>query len=179
MLLERGIARLNLAEVAERAAVTRVTVYRYFGDKAGLIREVCLGIARLFQRAAESQPDDSMREVNERLDRLGAELGRFPRGNLLARLEEIHRAYPEVYAEFFQRRKEAVDGIFSQALSAAAREGALREDLNLEVLKTIFWAAVVGLLENPALISSNVPLGEIFATVTEVFRHGILKEQRG
>jgi hypothetical protein len=38
---------------------------------------------------------------------------------------------------------------------------------------------VVGLIENPALVSSNVSLAEVFATVTTVFRHGILKDSAG
>ena len=64
---------------------------------------------------------------------------------------------------------------FQQALATATRERSLRKGLNLEVLKAIFWAAVVGLIENPALVSSNVSLAEVFTTVTKVFRHGILK----
>jgi hypothetical protein len=34
---------------------------------------------------------------------------------------------------------------------------------------------MVGLIENPTLISAGVPLAEVFTTVTEVFRNGILK----
>ena len=40
------------------------------------------------------------------------------------------------------RGSRAVDSIFQEALSAAAREGTLREGLHPEVLKAIFWAAV-------------------------------------
>jgi hypothetical protein len=90
-------------------------------------------------------------------------------------LEEVSRIYPDVYQEFRDARQTAIDEIFQQALATASRAGTLRENLNRDVLKAIFWAGVVGLLENPALISSHVPLGEIFSTVTDVFRFGILK----
>jgi hypothetical protein len=53
----------------------------------------------------------------------------------------------------------------------------LRQEINPEILKAVFWASAVGLIENPTLISSNVSLAEIFTTVSEVFRHGILKEK--
>ena len=175
LILAQGVKKTDLAEVAARAAVTRVTVYRYCGNKQGMVRAVCLRIAAVFQRAAEGRPIDSIRDIDARLNRLGEELSGMPTGDLLARLEEIHRLYPEVYAEFRALRQAAVDGIFQQALSAATRERSLREGLNLEVLKAIFWAAVVGLIENPALVSSNISLAEIFTTVTAVFRHGILK----
>ena len=39
----------------------------------------------------------------------------------------------------------------------------------------MFWTSVVGLIENPSLLASNVPLTEICSTVAEVFRHGTLK----
>lgn len=173
--LRQGVKRTSLTEVAFEAGVTRVTVYRYFGDKARLVRAVCLRIAAVFARAAAGSPHDSTRELDARLSRLGMELDALPKGDLLPRLEEIRRLYPAVYEEFRTVRQASVDAIFRQALAAAARDATLREDLNHEVLKAIFWASVVGLLENPTLISSNVPLTEIFATVTEVFRHGILK----
>jgi AcrR family transcriptional regulator len=175
LILAQGVKKTDLAEVASRAAVTRVTVYRYCDNKKGLVRAMCLRIAAIFQRAAEGGPMDSIHDIDLRLNRLGEELSGFPKGDLLGRLEEIRRLYPDVYAEFRELRQAAVDGIFQQALATATRERSLRQGLNLEVLKAIFWAAVVGLIENPALVSSNVSLAEIFTTVTEVFRHGILK----
>ncbi len=176
LLLVQGAKKMNLAEVAFEAGVTRVTVYRHYRDKQGLIRAVCLRIAAIFQRAAGQGPAGSTEDIDRRLNRLGMDLAALPPGNLLARLEEISRLYPDVYEEFRRVRQAAIDRIFQQALAAAARDGTLRDGLHPEVLKAVFRAAVVGLIENPALISSNVPLREIFATVTEVFRHGIVRE---
>jgi AcrR family transcriptional regulator len=178
-LLHKGVQKTTLADVAFQAGITRVTIYRYFGDKQSLVRAVCLRIAAIFQRAAQAGPEDTTEDINRRLSQMGDELGALPKGNLLGLFEEIHRRYPEVHEEFRRAREEAVDSIFQQALAAASREGALREGLHLEVLRAIFWAAVVNLLENPALLSSNVSLPEICTTVTEVFRHGILKEPSG
>jgi AcrR family transcriptional regulator len=175
VLLDRGVKRSSLTDVAFEAGVTRVTVYRYFGDKEGLVRAVCRRVAAIFQRAAEGQPQDTFAEIDQRLNRLGTELGRLPQGNLLPRFEEIRRLYPECYEEFLAARQDALDRLFQQAVAAAAREHALRDGINLAVVKAMFWTSVVGLIENPSLIASNVPLAEICSTVTEVFRHGTLK----
>lgn len=179
LFLTQGARKTSLDEVAFQAGVTRVTVYRYFGDKTGVVRAVCERIAAIFQRAAEGSPDDSMEQVEARLGILGMELSALPQGNMLARLDEINRLYPEVYEEFRAARQKAVDALFQQAMAAARRDSAIREGLNPEVVKAVFLASVLGLIENPALISSNVPLTEIFATVSEVFRHGILKSPAG
>jgi hypothetical protein len=117
-----------------------------------------------------------MQAINARLNQLGEDLRSLPPGNLLARIDEIGHLYPEVHEEFRAARQDAVDRLFQQALAVATREQTLREGLNPQVLKAIFWASVIGLIENPTIISSNISLSEVFATVTEVFRHGILKD---
>lgn len=166
---------MSLADVGCRAGVTRVTVYRYFGDKHGLVRGVCQRIAAMFQKAAKAGPDSSMRDLNARLNRLGEDLGQLS-GSLPKCLEEIRQLYPEDYRQFRAARQEAIDQLFQQALTAAAHEQTLREGLNREVLKAIFWPAVIELIENPAIASSNISLAEVFFTITDVFRHGILKQ---
>lgn len=175
LFLTQGVRKTDLSEVAAQAGVARITIYRYCRGKEGLVRAVCLRIAGIFQRATKIEETESSDGLERRLQRLGEELRTLPKENLLARLEEIHRLYPEAYTEFQTTRQAAVDTLFQQALDVAAREQNLREGINREVLKAIFWASVVGLIENPTLISSNVSLAEIYATVTEVFRHGILK----
>jgi AcrR family transcriptional regulator len=177
LLLARGIQKMSLADVAFEAGVTRVTVYRYCGDKKGLIGLVFQRIVSFFRKAAEGADTDSIEAIDGRLQELGRELALLPKEHLLARFEEIKRVYPEVYAEFRANQREAVDRIFYRVLAAATREQSLREEVNLEVLRAIFWASAVGLIENPALISANVSLAEIFTTVSEVFRHGVLKER--
>jgi AcrR family transcriptional regulator len=179
LFLKQDVKRTNLGEVAFAAGVARITVYRYFGDKRGLVRAVCTRIAGMFQRAADERSADSVQDLDARLKRLGRELSGLPKGNLLARLEEISRLYPDVYREFREVRQSAVEGILRHALAAATQDGVLRKELNSEVLKAIFWAAVVGLIEDPTLISSNVPLTEIVTTVSKVFRHGIFKNAAG
>ncbi len=173
--LGQGVKKTSIEEIAQKVGVTRVTVYRYYGDRKGLVRAVCLRVAAIFQKAAEGGDDEPMEQVDRRLARLIANLSALPRGNLLASFEEVRRIYPAVYEEYRSARQKAVDRIFTHALQAARREGMLREGLNPEVLKAIFWAAVMGVVENPSLVSSGVPLAEIASTVTEVFRHGILR----
>jgi AcrR family transcriptional regulator len=175
LFLRQGVKKTNLTEVARGAGLTRVTVYRYFGDRKGLVRAVCQRITAVFQDAAHGFSGESMEDVDKRLGRLGSQLSKLPRGNFLAKFEEIRGLYPDVYDEFRSARQEAVDRLFGQAVAAAQREGMLRDGLHQDVLKAIFCEAVMHLIENPSLISSNVPLADIVSTVTEVFRHGILK----
>ena len=175
IFLTRGVKRSSLTDVAYEAGVTRMTVYRYFEGKEGLVGAVCRHVASVFRRAAEGAPEDSTPEIDARLKRLGEELGRLPPGNLLARFEEIRRLYPLAYEEFRSQREDALNQLFEQAVAVAVQEHTLREGIDLQVAKAMFWTSVVGLIENPTLISANVSLAEICETVTAVLRHGMLK----
>jgi AcrR family transcriptional regulator len=175
----QGVRKTTLEDVALKAGLTRVTIYRHFGNKKELVRAVCMTIAEYFRREAVAGLAGSMSEIDARLNRLGMSLSGLPQSNALSWLEEVNRLYPDVYEEFRNVRQSAIDAIFQEALATARREGTIRENLNADVLKVIFWSSVMGLLENPSLISSHVPLTEIFSTVTEVFRYGILKPSGG
>jgi AcrR family transcriptional regulator len=175
LLVTKGARNTSLTDVAYEAGVTRVTVHRHCRDKKGLIRLALRHIVAVFQEAASEPLPSSIEAFDDRLKALGQQLASLPQGNLLARFEEIQRLYPDVYEEFRSGQRAAIDGIFEQVIALAAGEQALRPGVNVDVLKTIFLASTVGLLEVPSLISSNVSLAEIFTTVSEVFRNGILK----
>jgi AcrR family transcriptional regulator len=175
VFLKQGVRRSSLTDVAFEAGITRITVYRYFGDKRGLVEAVCRHVGGVFQRAAAGRPDDTAAQIDVRLKQMGEDLGRLRPGNWLACFEEIRRLYPTVYEEFRAAREAALDRIFEQAVAAASREQTLREGINLLVVKAMFWASVVGLIDNPTLIAANIPIAEICETVTAVLRHGMLK----
>jgi AcrR family transcriptional regulator len=176
LIVTKGVRNTSLTDVAYEACVTRVTVHRYCRDKKGLIRLALWHIVEVFQEAASEPIPNSIEAIDGRLKLLGQQLALLPQGNLLACFEEILRLYPDLYAEFRDSQREAIDRIFGQVIAVATSEHSLRPGVNVDVLKTIFLASTVGLLEVPSLISSNVSLAEIFTTVSEVFRHGILKE---
>ncbi len=176
--LRQGVKRSSLTDVAYEAGVTRITVYRHFGEKQGLVEAVCRQVAGIFQRAAEGDPTDSTAQIDVRLKRLAEELARLPPGNFWARFEEIRRLYPAVYEEFRGARENALDQIFEQAVTAASREHELRAGINLQVAKAMFRACIAGLIENPALIAANISQAEICDTVIAVLRHGMLKNNQ-
>jgi AcrR family transcriptional regulator len=175
LIAQQGAKKSDLDEVARLAGVTRVTVYRHFGDKEGLIRAACLLISDCFARATAEFSTDTTPDMDARLLQLAADLRELPQGNLLQRLDEISRLYPAVYLEFRAAREQALDRLLDTILESARRDGTLRDDLHPHVVSAVFRSAVIGLIENPALISSNVSLADVLLNVQEIFSHGVLK----
>lgn len=170
----QGIRRTSLEDVARTAAVSRLTVYRYFDDRRGLISAVCRHVVSLFEEAARGEAAESIRDVDDRLIRLFQRLKDVPYAELGPAFREIDQLYPEIAGEFRQARDRAVDLFLAQAFAAAAREGALKRGLNVAVLTSIFRATLLGLLETPQFVPPGTRLETALATLLDVFRYGAL-----
>jgi AcrR family transcriptional regulator len=177
LLMEQGIRKTSMDEVAERAGVTRVTIYRYFRDKKELVRAVFLRMAEGIEDVNLAFADGRPRDIGTYLDALGAHFRTLPHDNLVTRHTELSRVYPDVWDEFQKRRKAAIHKTFGIMLEVADSQGLVRDNLHHRVVEAYFQAAVISVMEHPALVSLNLSLGEIYSTASSIFMHGILKDR--
>ena len=119
---ERGIARTSLNEVAYRAGVTRVTVYRHFEDKKGLVREAFLHVEQVFVEALADLKHNPQADGDKILNQIGEGLSALPRSDAFARMEELKRLYPEVYRAVQEVRVATLDGLFNHLFPATKRK---------------------------------------------------------
>jgi AcrR family transcriptional regulator len=129
LLAERGLPRVTLREVAERADVQPALVNYYFGSKRGLLREVVRGVAaRVRERiAAEGlrpgDPEERMRHMLRAVASAFAEQPYAPR--LL--FEQVLFADDESLDEFAKAYALPNLAVITQLLQDGRREGVLRE----------------------------------------------------
>lgn len=177
LLLEQGIRKTSMDQVAARAGVTRVTIYRHFRDKKELMRAVFLRIAAGIEQVNTAYADGRPHDIGEYLDSLGGYFRTLPHGDLTARQEELSRVYPDVWEQYSRRRRAAIHKTFGLILEIADSRGLVRDDLHRRVVEAYFQAAVISVMEHPALVSLNLSLGEIYSTASSIFMYGILKER--
>ena len=72
LFVARGYERTTIADVADRAGVSRATVFWHFSDKAGLFREAFSFLVRPFRESLEARLDDLPPEK-----RLVEQIGRY------------------------------------------------------------------------------------------------------
>ena len=173
LLVARGIRRVSMDDVAGAAGVTRVTVYRYFGDRESLVRAAFLHLAEsleglIAELAGESRPD-----VDAFLARIGEVVTALPAG-LQSAVADLQRAYPEVYAEVRDRERRAIAALFDLLYSGAEAQGRIRPGLTRPVVEILFWEIVTGFLDYPALLDQGLSPAEVYRTIVDVFLNGML-----
>lgn len=173
LMVARGVRRVSMDDVAEAAGVTRVTVYRHFGDRENLVRAAFLNLAESLENVIAELADDPRPDVDAFLARIGQVMTTLPAG-LQAAMAEVERAHPEVYAEVRDRERRAIAALFDLLYSGAEAQGRIRPGLKREVVEILFWEVVTGFLDYPALQDQGLSPAEVYRTIVDVLLNGML-----
>jgi AcrR family transcriptional regulator len=161
-----GIKKSSMEDIAARAGVTRITVYRYFADKKELVRAAFLQMEALFQQQMEAL---------EAGETPGREMAPLPFRDTAIRLDELKRLYPDIYAEFQAARLAVLRGLFDRLFAKAEQNNLVRPDLNRELIEIVFFELVTGLFDHPRLRELGLSNAELYVQIKSIFMHGMLR----
>jgi AcrR family transcriptional regulator len=172
---ERGIAQTSLNEVAYRVGMTRVTVYRHFEDKKGLVREAFLRIEQVFEKGLADLKRNPREDGEKILNQIGEGLSALPRDDAFARMDELKRLYPDVYSSVQEVRVSTLSGLFEHLFAATNSKGRLRSGLNQPLVKAVFLEVAINLFDNPRLKSFGLSDAELYRAMKDLFCAGFLE----
>lgn len=145
----RGERGSSLREIAERVGMSQAGLLHHFGSKDGLL------LAVLERFDAQVQPERPLTGLDEALDFLRREVARGAQRPGLFHLqvtltaESIDPAHPA--HDHFEERYRRVTEQVLEPLEAAARSGAVRDDVDLQALSHLVIAAWDGLMLHRAI----------------------------
>ncbi len=166
---ERGIAKTSLTEVAYRAGVTRVTVYRYFSNKRELVHSAFLLVEGVFEKGLADLKRNPRTDGEKILNQIGDGLSALPAGDAFARMDELKRLYPDVYSAIQEVRVVTLDGLFELLFASKKRKGRPRSSLNRPLVQAVFSELAINLFDNPRLKSFGLSDAELFHAMKEIF----------
>jgi len=166
---EQGIAKPSLTEVAYRAGVTRVTVYRHFSNKRELVRSAFLLVEGVFEKGLADLKRNPRTDGEKILNQIGDGLSALPAGDAFARMDELKRLYPDVYSAIQEVRVVTLDGLFELLFASKKRKGRLRSSLNRPLVQAVFSELAINLFDNPRLKSFGLSDAELFNAMKEIF----------
>ena len=173
LLAARGIRRVSMDEVAQAAGGTRVTVYRYFGDRETLVRAAFLHLADELDALVADRGEEPHPDVDAFLAHIGELVTALPAGLQTAQAE-LQRAYPEVHAEVLERERRAIAALFDRLYSGAEAQGRIRPGLRRSVVEMLFWKVVTGFLDYHTVQDQGLSPVEVYRTIVDVLLNGML-----
>ena len=170
LMVEKGLPRITLREVAERAGVQPALVSYYFGGKAGLLRAVVADVAeRAIERAAASLagPGSAPERLRAFLRAVIAGFAEEPYGPRLM-VEQVLFGREEVieeYASRFARRHlELLRGLLEDGVA----EGSFRRVDPVFLVPQLVGGSVFFFLSHP-LLARLFQLGRITPEIAQRF----------
>ena len=130
LLRAHGIAGVTAEAIAERAKVSKATLYRWWPCAAATAMDAFF--EEVFSRLRSIRSDDPLQDIRTRM-RQGARLMSGELGDVLAGLIATTHTDPRLAESFRERYVEPGRADFRTLLQRAVDAGQLRPDLDLEV----------------------------------------------
>jgi AcrR family transcriptional regulator len=171
LFLQQGIRKTSIDDIAARAGVTRVTVYRHFADRQQLIEAAFRQVNEALERIRLALLEEA--DLDGFLARMAVELTSVPAG-FISGLAELETLHPTIHAALRRGRVELLRAIFDELYARAEREKRIRPGLDKEVVEALFWEVVMTLPESATLAALGLSTEEIYATLSNLLLHGLL-----
>lgn len=175
IFFSRGFARVSMDDLARELRMSKKTIYRHFPAKEGLVREVYHNktsrIHALFKETVTAEAD-----FTEKLYRIWTAAGKELTEMGPSYLEDLNVFTPGLARELEAFRRDEINRNFLMLIDDGIRLGALRQDVNKDVLVQIYISAIMGVISPRVLVNSSFTIDDAFRTILDVMFDGILAD---
>jgi TetR/AcrR family transcriptional repressor of mexJK operon len=144
--LDRGFVATNMEQVAERAKVSKQTVYRQFTDKATLFRHVVADTIAAMQESLPVLGDSPADDLPAELRRAARRLVDIVTSDEIVRLRRMMIAeadrFPDISAEWFELGAGQTTSRLSDWFGSLAEAGKVRVDDPAVAAEQFLWLVV-------------------------------------
>ncbi|MCR8642083.1 TetR/AcrR family transcriptional regulator [Paenibacillus sp. N1-5-1-14] len=138
LFFEKGIRETSMDDVAEAVPVSKMTIYKYFQNKEGLIEEVCEKVARehhMHMRAIFESSDDMI----EIISKLSCE--KQLRTKYEAFFQGLMTEYPLLLKKTMDYQRDHMMPDFELFIFRAQQKGTIRKDIAPQMIM-MFMACI-------------------------------------
>lgn len=142
LLVERGVERTSIEQIARRAGVAKVTVYRRWSSKQQLFAQA-LESTREQVRAVDEVGGPLLDVIEELLPRWGELLADPGARTLTARMIGAGPDHPELLSTYWRHHLEPRRERARKTLDRAKRDGVLPATTDVDMVIDMMWGAVL------------------------------------
>lgn len=154
MFLSLGYKSVTMDDIAQKIAISKKTLYKYFSNKESLveestvrIHEVCLGaICKITEQGYT--PIKENLEIKEMFREMFKNLGGSP-------LFQLKKYYPKIYGKVMETEVVAFSECIKNNIEKGIAEGYYRKDINVAVCVNFYLSLVFSIHEK------DIPQAEV------------------
>jgi AcrR family transcriptional regulator len=175
LICERGFAQTTMADIAQRAGLTRGAIQHHFSGRDELVLAIIHSVEARIIASFDAVAPKGVRDLGERIDHLIDSLGAI----------SVSPAYLAVIDIWIATRADVALGAAIRASTGRSSEAFKRlwlrvfaDDVNSDVVdecRRVVVNLMRGIVITQALIPSAGPPGHIFETCKAMVRHHMLK----
>ncbi len=172
-----GFSRVTMDELAEKMAMSKKTLYKYFASKDDLVQDLVQATMKRVVTQCEAictnQQEDIVDRLKHMMTYIAVEYQRI--GKPL--LEDLQRHSPYIWKQIDTARREHILRNFAALLHEGREKGIFRKDIDQELVLLVYTNIIRDII-NPEILT-RVPFSadQVFAAVVKIFYEGIMTEE--
>jgi len=170
-----GYRKATMDEIASDIGISKKTLYKYFGSKEAVARQViaCFQeeMTRLFdeKKKAVSDPVERFETLVVEITRLRAAMkNRFP--------ADIKQDIPDLWREIEAFREVQIMKNIAENLEEGIEKGRIREDINTQIATRLYVAAIQAIMQPDLIEEMNVSVEESLSNISSIFLNGVKRK---
>lgn len=163
LILDKGLEQLNMDEVAERAEVSKGSLYHYFNNKRDLVLGICNKATGMLSKEIAHVLTKDISGI-EMVYMIGATFLNFVRSHpeyfssmrLFENLKDTCQLEDSSYVNKCQENMNASFTSMVRAIQVGMQDGSINDTYNAKELAVLLWSTSNGLV-NLAYLNQNTP----------------------
>lgn len=168
LILEKGLDHLNMDEVADRAEVSKGSLYLYFKNKSDLVLGICHKASGMLSKEIANVLTKDIPGI-EMVYTMGAKYLNFVRSHpeyfrsmrFFDSLKDTDQLSESDYIELCQSNKDASFTSMVRAIQIGMQDGSIQDTYDAKELAMLLWSTSHGLV-NMAFMHQNMPHFRLF-----------------
>ncbi len=177
LFIKYGYNKVTMQEIADSMGMSKKTLYKYFESKEQCVKEIIdkrkCDIDDYLERLWADENLDFVEKLSSMMKFIRNQLPNM-KGPLF---EDLKKNFPEIWNEVHESRKKYIREKYSRLIREGIKKGAVRKDLDEEIIMLIYINAIHNVLVPEVLSDLPLTSEQVFDNIVSVIFNGIFTEE--
>ena len=176
--MKYSMSRVTVKEIANKAGVSKKTIYNYFDSKYDLQKEVIVEFLENVTQRVDSIYMNKNLDFYKKIEKWIDFVSEFLFNLSTVFIEDIQNNHPDLWEIVEKYRRENILKLFSSIMESGKKEGIVKEGIEVDFLSELFYRNIRIVTNVDFLYDSENSLKSNVTNFVEIFFTGILKSDQ-